>query len=194
MNTRNLYDYTISEKTLINNPVFSHRQICVYQKSYMTFERLYTCFRTLSELFPYSHPRACFYYCYSHPRVQRVLDILRFPGQASSPSVIADLIFLTVIPRLNRGIQEIPGSRYACPRMTEEKIILSLPDLIRQSTNTRHLLTICTQKATRFDKVSCRSRCCGQAGYSLSCSAFVFPYSHIRACPGHPSIGVTLSV
>gem|GEM_PF-6132169 len=123
MNTRNLYDYTISEKTLINNPVFSHRQICVYQKSYMTFERLYTCFRTLSELFPYSHPRACFYYCYSHPRVQRVLDIHRFPGQASSPSVIADLIFLTVIPRLNRGIQEIPGSRYACPRMTEEKII-----------------------------------------------------------------------
>ena len=121
MNTRNLYDYTISEKTLINNPVFSHRQICVYQKSYMTFERLYTCFRTLSELFPYSHPRACFYYCYSHPRVQRVLDIHRFPGQASSPSVIADLIFLTVIPRLNRGIQEIPGSRYACPRMTEEK-------------------------------------------------------------------------
>ncbi len=62
----------------------------------------------------------------------------------------------------------IPGSRYACPRMTEEKIILSLPDLIRQSTNTRHLLTICTQKATRFDKVSRRSRCCGQAGYSLS--------------------------
>ena len=168
MNTHNLYDYTISEKTLINNPVFSHRQICVYQRSYMTFERLYTCFRTLSELFPYSHPRACFYYCYSHPRVQRVLDIHRFPGQASSPSVIADLIFLTVIPRLNRGIQEIPGSRYACPRMTEEKIILSLPDLIRQSTNTRHLLTICTQKATRFDKVSRRSRCCGQAGYSLS--------------------------
>ena len=60
-------------------------------------------------------------------------DIHRFPGQASSPSVIADLIFLTVIPRLNRGIQEIPGSRYACPRMTEEKIILSLPDLIRHS-------------------------------------------------------------
>ena len=124
MNTRNLYDYTISEKTLINNPVFSHRQICVYQKSYMTFERLYTCFRTLSELFPYSHPRACFYYCYSHPRVQRVLDIHRFPGQASSPSVIADLIFLTVIPRLNRGIQEIPGSRYACPRMTQREELL----------------------------------------------------------------------
>ena len=66
----------------------------------------------------------------------------------------------------------IPGSRYACPRMTEEKIILSLPDLIRQSTNTRHLLTICTQKATRFDKASRRSRCCGQAGHSLSLPCF----------------------
>ena len=142
MNTRNLYDYTISEKTLINNPVFSHRQICVYQKSYMTFERLYTCFRTLSELFPYSHPRACFYYCYSHPRVQRVLDIHRFPGQASSPSVIADLIFLTVIPRLNRGIQEIPGSRYACPRMTEEKIIPSLSALSQQSRDPRVALCL----------------------------------------------------
>ena len=193
MNTRNLYDYTISEKTLINNPVFSHRQICVYQKSYMTFERLYTCFRTLSELFPYSHPRACFYYCYSHPRVQRVLDIHRFPGQASSPSVIADLIFLTVIPRLNRGIQEIPGSRYACPRMTEEKIILSLPDLIRQSTNTRHLLTICTQKATRFDKVSRRSRCCGQAGYSLSFPCF-YSFLSCSALPRTSNRSVTLSV
>mgnify|MGYP000783731278 FL=1 len=29
--------------------------------------------------------------------------------------------YLLVIPRLDRGIQEIPGSRYACPRMTEEK-------------------------------------------------------------------------
>ena len=193
MNTRNLYDYTISEKTLINNPVFSHRQICVYQKSYMTFERLYTCFRTLSELFPYSHPRACFYYCYSHPRVQRVLDIHRFPGQTSSPSVIADLIFLTVIPRLNRGIQEIPGSRYACPRMTEEKIILSLPDLIRQSTNTRHLLTICTQKATRFDKVSRRSRCCGQAGYSLSFPCF-YSFLSCSALPRTSNRSVTLSV
>ena len=75
----------------------------------------------------------------------------------------------------------IPGSRYACPRMTEEKIILSLPalffflslpDLIRQSTNTRHLLTICTQKATRFNKDSYRSRCCGQAGHSLSLPCF----------------------
>ena len=52
--------------------------------------------------------------------------------------------YLLVIPQLDRGVQEIPGSRYACPRMTEEKIILSLPDLIRQSTNTRHWLTICT--------------------------------------------------
>ena len=43
--------------------------------------------------------------------------------------------------------------------------------LSRTSTNTRHLLTICTQKATRFDKGSCRSQCCGQAGNGLSCSA-----------------------
>ena len=165
MNTRNLYDYTISEKTLINNPVFSHRQICVYQKSYMTFERLYTCFRTLSELFPYSHPRACFYYCYSHPRA-----CFYYCHPRACPGgpflVMFDLVFITVmfglvpdidarvkpehddyllvIPQLDRGVQEIPGSRYACPRMTEEKIILSLPDLIRQSTNTRHWLTICT--------------------------------------------------
>ena len=45
---------------------------------------------------------------------------------------------------------------------------LSCSALSRTSMDTRHWLTICTQKATRFDKVSCRSRCCGQAGYSLS--------------------------
>ena len=39
--------------------------------------------------------------------------------------------------------------------------------------NTRHGLTICTQKAARFSKGSCRSRCCGQAGYSLLASAKV---------------------
>ena len=48
---------------------------------------------------------------------------------------------------------------------------MSCSGLSRTSTNTRHLLTICTQKATRFDKGSCRSRCRGQAGNSLSCSA-----------------------
>ena len=48
---------------------------------------------------------------------------------------------------------------------------MSCSGLSRTSTNTRHLLTICTQKATRFDKGSCRSRCCGQAGNSLSCPA-----------------------
>ena len=98
-------------------------------------------------------------------------------------SVMFMLIFLFVIvglfssplsfPCLTReSVKAIFGSSPnmtgKSSRMTEEKIILSLPDLIRQSTNTRHLLTICTQKATRFDKVSCRSRCCGQAGYSLS--------------------------
>ena len=48
---------------------------------------------------------------------------------------------------------------------------MSCSALSRTSTNTRHLLTICTQKAMRFDKGSCRSRCCGQAGNSLSCPA-----------------------
>ncbi len=48
---------------------------------------------------------------------------------------------------------------------------MSCSALSQTSTNTRHLLTICTQKATRFDKGSCRSRCRGQAGNSLSCSA-----------------------
>ena len=36
--------------------------------------------------------------------------------------------------------------------------------------NTRHLLTICTQEASRFSKGSRRSRCCGQAGNSLTAS------------------------
>ena len=48
-------------------------------------------------------------------------------------------------------------------------IVGSSPTITKK--NTRHLLTICTQKATRFDKGSCRSRCCGQAGNSLSCPA-----------------------
>ena len=47
---------------------------------------------------------------------------------------------------------------------------LSCSALSRTSTDTRHNLTICTQKATRFNKNSRRSRCCGQAGYSLRAS------------------------
>ena len=43
--------------------------------------------------------------------------------------------------------------------------------VFRGSKDTRQGLTICTQKATRFNKGSCRSRCCGQAGYSLRASA-----------------------
>ena len=58
---------------------------------------------------------------------------------------------------------------------------MSCSGLSRTSTNTRHLLTICTQKATRFDKGSCRSRCRGQAGNSLSCSAL----SRTSADTGH---------
>ena len=37
-------------------------------------------------------------------------------------------LFFYVIAGHGPAIQEIPGSCYACPRMTEEKIILSLPD------------------------------------------------------------------
>ena len=51
---------------------------------------------------------------------------------------------------------------------------LSCSALSRTSTDTRHNLTICTQKATRFNKGPRRSRCCGQASYSLSCSALFF--------------------
>ena len=51
---------------------------------------------------------------------------------------------------------------------------MSCSGLTRASKNTGHLLTICTQKATRFNKGPRRSRCCGQAGYSLSCSALFF--------------------
>ena len=47
---------------------------------------------------------------------------------------------------------------------------LSCSALSRTSTDTGHNLTICTQKATRFNKKSRRSRCCGQAGYSLRAS------------------------
>ena len=80
------------------------------------------------------------------------------------------LIFLSVMFGLGvdswreRAISEVRGLR-------DERGPTQLGIYTRTSTNTRHLLTICTQKATRFDKGSCRSRCCGQAGNSLSCSA-----------------------
>ena len=51
---------------------------------------------------------------------------------------------------------------------------MSCSGLTRASKNTRHNLTICTQKATRFNKGPRRSRCCGQAGHSLSCSGLFF--------------------
>ena len=63
-----------------------------------------------------------------------------------------------------RAISEVRGLR-------DERGPTQLGIYTRTSTNTRHLLTICTQKATRFDKGSCRSRCRGQAGNSLSCPA-----------------------
>ena len=51
---------------------------------------------------------------------------------------------------------------------------MSCSGLTRASKNTRHNLTICTQKATRFNKGPRPSRCCGQAGHSLSCSGLFF--------------------
>ena len=60
-----------------------------------------------------------------------------------------------------RAISEVRGLR-------DERGPTQLGIYTRTSTNTRHLLTICMQKATRFDKASRRSRCCGQAGHSLS--------------------------
>ena len=56
---------------------------------------------------------------------------------------------------------------------------MSCSGLTRPSKDTRHGLTICTQKATRFNKGSCRSRCCGQAGYSLRAS------TKVRAAAGN---------
>ena len=70
---------------------------------------------------------------------------------------------------------------------------LSCSALSRTSTDTRHWLTICTQKATRFDKVSRRSRCCGQAGYSLSFPCF-YSFLSCSALPRTSNRSVTLSV
>ncbi len=60
------------------------------------------------------------------------------------------------------------------PSSLSDLFFMSCSGLTRASKNTGHLLTICTQKATRFNKDSYRCRCCGQAGYSLSCSALFF--------------------
>ena len=99
----------------------------------MTFERLYTCFLGAAwRAAPVKLRDGC----------GVVLPVLRSSWQQF---VIFRLFFLTVIfgldpniqeidarvkpehddyllviPRLNRGIQEIPGSRCACPRMTKK--------------------------------------------------------------------------
>jgi len=58
-------------------------------------------------------------------------------------------------------------SYFATPFFTDvREIVGSSPTMTKREKNTRHLLTICTQKAARFNKGSRRSRCCGQAGYS----------------------------
>ena len=92
---------------------------------YVMFSLLFLChprpyfsFCHVRPYFLYSHPRAFFY-------------------------VMFGLVFFMSCSGLTRtSLSWIPGTRCACPRMTEEKIILllpalffflSLPDLIRQS-------------------------------------------------------------
>jgi len=65
-------------------------------------------------------------------------------------------------------------SYFATPFFTDvREIVGSSPTMTKREKNTRHLLTICTQEASRFSKGSRRSRCCGQAGNSLRASAKV---------------------
>ena len=75
--------------------------------------------------------------------------------------------YLFVIPRFS----SFPRHIWAFLPLSHPRNALRLSG--DDNENTRHLLTICTQKATRFNKGSRRSRCCGQAGYSLRASTKV---------------------
>jgi len=61
----------------------------------------------------------------------------------------------------------------------DPRVVLRLPEDDKE--NVRHELTICTQKASRFNKGSQSSRCCGQAGNSLRVS------TKVRAAAGERS-------
>ena len=71
--------------------------------------------------------------------------------------------FFFVIPRLDRGICK-GDVRLKAEHDRKRK------EAEHDKENTRHGLTICTQKASRFNKGSRRSQCRGQAGYSLRAS------------------------
>jgi len=80
-----------------------------------------------------------------------------------------------------RGALRLPEDDKEEKRMTLSSLSLSglffslsLPGLARQSKDIRNLLTICTQKASRSNKGSRRSRSCGQAGNSLSLPGLFF--------------------
>ena len=80
--------------------------------------------------------------------------------------VIPQLFFFFVIPRLDRGICK-GDVRLKAEHDRKRK------EAEHDKENTRHGLTICTQKASRFNKGSLRSQCRGQAGYSLRASTKV---------------------
>ena len=89
------------------------------------------------------------------------LFLLSFPAFFSF--VIPQLFFFFVIPRLDRGICK-GDVRLKAEHDRKRK------EAEHDKENTRHGLTICTQKASRFNKGSRRSQCRGQAGYSLRAS------------------------
>ena len=96
----------------------------------------------------------------SHPRasVARPGDLLDCRVKPDNDN------YLFVIPRFS----SFPRHIWAFLPLSHPRNALRLSG--DDNENTRHLLTICTQKATRFNKGSRRSRCCGQAGYSLRAS------------------------
>jgi len=67
--------------------------------------------------------------------------------------------------------------------MDVREIAGSSPTMTEREKNTRHLLTICTQEASRFSKGSRRSQYCGQAGYSLRASAKVLAAAGVAVKP-----------
>ena|GEM_PF-2364807 len=118
----------------------------------------------------------------------------RMPEDDAFLSVIAGLIFLSVIAGLGPAIQRYKAlahdmhaesialqQRFAPqPELRSSwqqfviagliflSVIAGLGPAIQRYKDIRHLLTICTQKASRSNKGSRRSRSYGQAGNSLS--------------------------
>ena len=98
------------------------------------------------------------------------LFLLSFPAFFSF--VIPQLFFFFVIPRLDRGIckGDVRLKAEHDRKRKEAEYDRKRKEFEEDKENTRHGLTICTQKASRFNKGSHRSQCRGQAGYSLRAS------------------------